>query len=273
MEMVWRFQLEMRNRILDRSALEGLPEAPTSVPAWGTLPLDIYLLEQWETFHQDSDLLNVESPDQRRKRLVRLWLNLGTMGRDYNSLRRYAAGYQFWTGNEGMWIRTCYDDAETDEAHTALCDEYVEISQTVGADSLVLEDKALFEYAGVGRIFDLSPERVANYCAPEEVIWREKQLAEYLQTVREAGDEEEVFGPEERGLRLSPESICGKYWTYHAACVVTHIFIEDAVAQCKGRVDSDQVDNFDGAWANGHWKEGWSEVGDGELGKAYLQGV
>lgn len=77
---------------------EGLPEEPTPVPAWGALPLDLYLLvctfspnvpctvklinvfqEQWDTPYPDS--LN-ELSDQRRERLIRQWLNIGTMGRE-----------------------------------------------------------------------------------------------------------------------------------------------------------------------------------------------
>ncbi|KAL3492738.1 hypothetical protein BJX62DRAFT_235896 [Aspergillus germanicus] len=289
---------------------EGLPEAPTPVPAWGSLPLDIYLLEQWATPHSD---LPDELPDQRRKRLVRQWLNLGTMAREPyfarsemeslqptkqridnilrplrpDSLRRYAAGYRDWTGNEGMWVRTCYD-IENEEAHIGLWDKYVDISQVISPDSLVLEDKALFDNADTDRILELFPERVTNHCAPEDVAWREKQLADFFQEVREYGDEEEVFKSEEQGLGLSPEEICRKYWNYHADCVVSHFFIEDGSAQRdKGllhvflddcgnvlrqmRVYSDEVDNFDGAWAEGHWKESWCDL-RGEIGEAYLPG-
>jgi hypothetical protein len=186
-----------------------------------------------------------------------------------------------------MWVRTCYE-VENEEAHATLWDEYVEISQVISPDSLVLEDKALFDNADTDRILELFPERVTNHCAPEDVAWREKQLAGLFQEVREYGDEKEVFGPEEQGLGLSPKEICRKYWNYHADCVVSHFFIEDGNAQRdKGllhvflddcgnvvrqmRVYSDEVDNFDGAWAEGHWKEGWCEL-NGEIGKAYLPG-
>ena len=77
---------------------EGLPEEPTPIPAWGALPLDLYLLvctfspnvpctvkliniskEQWDNPYPDSPN---ELSNQRRERLVRQWLNIGTMGRE-----------------------------------------------------------------------------------------------------------------------------------------------------------------------------------------------
>ncbi|KAF3020433.1 hypothetical protein E8E15_006621 [Penicillium rubens] len=54
-----------------------------------------------------------------------------------DSLRRYAAGYKAWIGAEGMWIRTNYD-AENEEAHQILWNDYMDISQVIGPDSLVL---------------------------------------------------------------------------------------------------------------------------------------
>lgn len=54
----------------------GLP----SPPAWGTLPLDFYLLSEWDTPHPDP-CHPPESPADRRKRLIRQFLALGVMGR------------------------------------------------------------------------------------------------------------------------------------------------------------------------------------------------
>ncbi|CAG8016767.1 unnamed protein product [Penicillium nalgiovense] len=291
---------------------EGLPKEPTPVPPWGALPLDLYLLEQWNTPYPESPN---ELPDQRRKRLVCQWLNLGTMGREPyysrtrkesqtyapvqptqqqidailrplrpDSLRRYAAGYKAWTGAEGMWIRTNYD-AENEEAHQILWNKYVDISQVIGPDSLVLEDEGLFANADIARVLERFPERVTNYSAPEDVEWREKELADFLQMREEA--EGENAGTREEQSSLSSDDLCRTYWMYHAACVVTHAFIEDAEAQGGGgvlhvflddcgnvvrqvRVNSDEVDNFDGAWFEGSWKDGW--VYPGELGRAYLPG-
>ncbi|CAG8024579.1 unnamed protein product [Penicillium nalgiovense] len=268
--------------------------------------------EQWNTPYPESPN---ELPDQRRKRLVRQWLNLGTMGREPyysrtrkesqtyapvqptqqqidailrplrpDSLRRYAAGYKAWTGAEGMWIRTNYD-AENEEAHQILWNKYVDISQVIGPDSLVLEDEGLFANADIARVLERFPERVTNYSAPEDVEWREKELADFLQMREEA--EGENAGTREEKSSLSSDDLCRTYWMYHAACVVTHAFIEDAEAQGGGgvlhvflddcgnvvrqvRVNSDEVDNFDGAWFEGSWKDGW--VYPGELGRAYLPG-
>ncbi|KAI9368050.1 hypothetical protein BJX61DRAFT_525685 [Aspergillus egyptiacus] len=305
---------------------EGLPEAPTPVPAWGTLPLDIYLLEQWESPNPDTPN---ESPDQRRKRLVSQWLKLGTIGREpyydrtrkesqsYSpahptqhqidmilrplrpeSLRRYAAGYRGWAGAEGMWIRTRYGP-DSEDAHRALWDKYVEICQVVGPESLILDDQELFGHgdggdgdAAVARVLELFPERVANYCVPEDVEAREAELAWFLREMHEydEGDDDDAeVCPQRDGDLSAEEEMCERYWMYHAACVVTHVFIEDREAQeGKGvlhvflddcgnvvrrmRVDSTQVDNFDGAWFEGSWKEGWVELGAGELGMAYLPG-
>lgn len=184
-----------------------------------------------------------------------------------------------------MWIRICYD-TENEEAHAALWDKYVEISQVVGPQALVLDDKELFENADIVRILELFPERVTNYCAPDDVRWREKELGDSLTIRREAGNAPESAGE----MSLSSEELCKRYWKYHTACVVSHFFIEDAEAQRGGGVlhvflddcgnvvkqiteDSRTADNFDGAWFEGRWKDGWcSNPGAGELGAAYLPG-
>jgi hypothetical protein len=55
--------------------IEG--ESPEPVP-WGSLPLDIYLLSEWETPHPSQP---TESPSARRRRLIRQFLALGLEGR------------------------------------------------------------------------------------------------------------------------------------------------------------------------------------------------
>ncbi|KAJ5130694.1 uncharacterized protein N7515_006733 [Penicillium bovifimosum] len=204
-----------------------------------------------------------------------------------NSLRRYAAGYESWTGAEGMWIRTNYD-AENEEAHQTLWNEYVDISQVIGPDSLVLEDEGLFAKERnslaryIARVLERFPERVTNYSALEDVDWRENTLADFLRMREEA--EGQTAGTRENESSFNSDDLCKTYWMYHAPCVVTHAFIEDAKAQWGGgvlhvflddcgnvvrqmRVDSNEVDNFDGAWSEGSWKDGW--VYPGELGPAY----
>ncbi|KAL5341847.1 hypothetical protein BJX70DRAFT_28479 [Aspergillus crustosus] len=182
---------------------EGLPEQPNPIPDWRHLPIDIHLLEQWDTPYPDSPN---ELPDQRRTRLVRQWLNLGAVGREpylnrtrrglatyapaqptqneietilrplrSDSLRRYASH----TGDEGMWVRICYD-AQNEEDHAGFWNEYVEHAQVIGPDSLVFDDKELFQDAEVARILELFPERVTNNSMPEQAAFREKALRGFL---------------------------------------------------------------------------------------------
>jgi hypothetical protein len=72
---------------------------------------------------------------------------------------------------------------------------------------------------------------VTNYSALEDVEWREKELADFLQMREEA--EGENVGTREEKSSLSSDNLCRTYWMYHAACVVTHAFIEDAEAQLQ----------------------------------------
>jgi hypothetical protein len=120
-----------------------------------------------------------------------------------------------------MWIRTNYD-AENEEAHRTIWNEYVDISQVIGPDSLVLEDEGLFSNADIARVLERFPERVTNNSALEDVDWRENILVDFLRIREEA--EGQTVGTRE-------EDLCKTYWMYHAACVVTHAFIEDTKAQ------------------------------------------
>lgn len=62
--------------------LEILEGEPPESPAWGTLALDIYLLSEWDTPHEQDA---AESAPDRRRRLVRQFLALGSMGRQVPS--------------------------------------------------------------------------------------------------------------------------------------------------------------------------------------------
>jgi hypothetical protein len=75
-----------------------------------------------------------------------------------DSLRRYAD----YTCDEGMWVRTCYDNTDNEEVRAAFWDEYVERSQVISADSIVFDDKELFEDADIARVLELFPELVTN---------------------------------------------------------------------------------------------------------------
>ncbi|OJJ53654.1 hypothetical protein ASPSYDRAFT_94161 [Aspergillus sydowii CBS 593.65] len=296
---------------------EGLPEQRIPVPEWGHLPLDIYLLEQWDTPYADAPN---ELPDQRHKRLVRQWLNLGATGREpyFNRTRRELATYApaqptqaeietilrplrpdslrryaDYTGDEGMWVRICYD-VENEQVRAAFWDKYVEHAQVISADSLVFDDKELFENADIARVLELFPERVTNSSTPEQLAFAERELRKSFDEWLDSDEKQRVLEEEQQMISQGRgEEVARGYWSYQADCVVAHLFIEDAEAQTaaggggvlhaflddcgnlvrKERVTWDQVDNFDGAWFEGHWKEGWASDPDGgELGAAYLPG-
>ena len=55
-------------------------EGETPTPAlWGSMPLEIYVLSEWEAPHSSHP---AESPSDRRRRLVRQFLALGDEGRE-----------------------------------------------------------------------------------------------------------------------------------------------------------------------------------------------
>ncbi|KAJ5800707.1 uncharacterized protein N7518_002775 [Penicillium psychrosexuale] len=74
-----------------------------------------------------------------------------------------------------MWIHTNYD-AENEQAHQTLWNEYVDISQLIGPDSLVLEDEGLFANADIARVLKRFPERVTNNSVLEDFDGRENKL-------------------------------------------------------------------------------------------------
>ena len=126
---------------------------------------------------------------------------------------------------------------------------------------------------------------MTNNLVLEDVDWRENKIENFLRIREEA--EGQTVGTREEESTLNSDDLYRTYWTYHATCVVTHAAIEDAKAQYSGgvlhvflddcgnvvrqmRVDSNKVDNFNGAWFEGSWKDVW--VYPGELGPAYLPG-
>ncbi|KAF7125329.1 hypothetical protein CNMCM5793_001507 [Aspergillus hiratsukae] len=164
------------------------------MPEWGSLPLDIYLLEQWDAPHPEN-----ETPDERRRRLVRQFVGLGVPGREPyhqrarsaplqptesqietilrplrpDSLRRYA-GYS-GSEEEGLWLRTCYDP-EKEATHKALFKKFVHHQDAVGYHSLVLDDKELFADLDVAGFLEIFPERVTNERDISIVEKREKKV-------------------------------------------------------------------------------------------------
>lgn len=142
---------------------------------------------------------------------------------------------------------------------------------------------------------EIFPERVTNGGSSGHIKLRDETLREILGDLEDdTGSVEEDYSDdikeevaEFRASRAKNPLL--KYGLYHAACVVTHAFVEDEVAldgegllhvfwdDCgnvvrQWRVEDDGVeDNFDGAWAEGAWKENFIN-GIGELGPAYHEG-
>ncbi|CAP93003.1 hypothetical protein E8E15_003093 [Penicillium rubens] len=288
--------------------IEG--ESPEPVP-WGSLPLDIYLLSEWETPHPSQP---TESPSARRRRLIRQFLALGLEGRrPYQArtetpptptkaqiaeillpvrpeaLRPYAA-YTTCL-EEGLWLRLCY---KKEEAHESIWSHNEDVAY-VGPDGVVLDDEEIFGGLDLAAALEIFPERVTNGGSSGHIKLREETLREILGDLEDdTGSGEEDYSDdikekvaEFRASRAKNPLL--KYGLYHAACVVTHAFVEDEVALDGGgllhvfwddcgnvvrqwRVEDDGAeDNFDGAWAEGAWKENFIN-GIGELGPAYHEG-
>jgi hypothetical protein len=147
----------------------------------------------------------------------------------------------------------------------------------------------------VAAALELFPERVTNEGSTGHIKLREETLREVLGYVEDdTGSGEEDYSDEIKEMLAQMRATRAanpllKYGLYHAACVVTHAFVEDEVALDGGgllhvfwddcgnvvrqwRVEDDGVeDNFDGAWVEGAWKENFIN-GIGELGPAYHEG-
>ncbi|KAL3451153.1 hypothetical protein BJX65DRAFT_304556 [Aspergillus insuetus] len=198
-------------------------------PAWGALPLDVYLLEQWDaplpsprssSDEAASRALNSETPTERSKQLIRRFLCTG-------------AGWK------------------TEEEHAVLWEEDT-YATFVNDEGFSFDDKELFENLTLTQALELFPERDLEDCNPAEA--------------------------------LKPE----QYGDYHAACVVTRVFVEDIHAletsdllhvfldDCgnvvrEWRTGEGADDEFDGVWLERVWKEDISGR-RGELGPAYQRG-
>ncbi|KAL4809450.1 hypothetical protein BDV18DRAFT_80739 [Aspergillus unguis] len=304
--------LHTANNNMPLEILEGEPPEP---PAWGTLALDIYLLSELDTPHgQDT----AESVPDRYRQLVRQFLALGSMGRlPYNlqtedpptptdaqiteilrpvrpeALRPYAE----YTGSldEGLYVRLCYN-TETEEAHEAVWAGNLS-SGFVGPDGILFDDEGILQAAGAGMDLDLAgfleifPERVTNSAFVEHVEHRGSVLRDALSERDTDHQGEEGYSKEVKRY-LAERRVRDpllQYWEYHAACAVTHLFIEDrealdgngllhvflddtgnVVRQWRSTDNGDDFD-FDGSWKEGVWK-GDFENGRGELGATYQEG-
>ncbi|KAF3384321.1 hypothetical protein F1880_001855, partial [Penicillium rolfsii] len=288
--------------------LEGETPDP---PGWGSLPLEIYVLSEWETPHP-SRPTDPETCSDRRRRLIRQFLALGHEGREAYRTRaespptlskaqvakillplrpealRPFAGYTECLG-EGLWLRLSYDD---EESHESLWSTNEDLTY-VGPDGVILDEKSIFDGLDLAAAIELFPERITNEGVNIEL--REAILRETLSELEEntrSGEEDYSDEVKEKLARLRAPVIANpllKYSRYHAACVVTHIFVEDEEAVNGGglllvffddcgnivrqwRVEDDGGEaDFDGCWAESIWKE-LLISGMGEVGPAYREG-
>jgi hypothetical protein len=146
------------------------------------------------------------------------------------------------------------------------------------------------------RFLETFPERVTNVGSVAHVEHRERVLRDILRRIHEDGGNTEDEGEDEYSeevkaalAEMRTKDPLLRYGEYHAACVVTHMFIEDEEAldgngllhvflDDTGNVvrqwrtdDEGGDDDFDGMWKEGNWKEDFMS-GKGELGAAYREG-
>ncbi|RDW93962.1 uncharacterized protein DSM5745_01284 [Aspergillus mulundensis] len=218
------------------------------------------------------------------------------------ALRPYAA----YTGSldEGLYLRLCYNTAK-EEAHEAVWAGNL-AHGFVGPDGLIFDDGDIFGAEGMdlARFLEIFPERVASVGGVEHVEGRESALEECLRGIEEyggdggdgdcqargTGEEEYSDGVKRYLAERRRRDPLLRYWEYHAACVVTHLFIEDAetlegkgllhvflddignvVRQWRTDETSSEDFDFDGSWKEGVWR-GEFEMGRGVLGDAYRDG-
>lgn len=200
------------------------------------------------------------------------------------ALRPFADYSGSW--GEGLYLRTCYDE-DKEEQHQALWEDNLN-SCYVNDEGIIFDDKDIFGEEGmdVARFLELFPERVTNDGSADQLELRDAVLQEQLDVIAEteadlADNPDELSAFRERAT--GPDSVL-RYAYYHAACVVTHLFVEDEVALTGGgllHVFLDDCGNvvrqwrvsgydcgFDGTWEAGNWKD-YFEAGYGELGAAY----
>ncbi|PKY02780.1 hypothetical protein P168DRAFT_191200 [Aspergillus campestris IBT 28561] len=291
-----------------RMPVYKLDDQQPKQPPWGELPLEVYFLSEWETLPPDPSQSN-ESPADRRKRLVRQFLALGFEGRQESppiptenqideilrpirpeALRAYADDT---ASLSGLWLRLCYTD---EEAHKTLWAEN-EDAEWVGDDGIVLDDESIFSGLDLAAALEVFPERVTN--EPVDLEFREAQFREMVDAAQESpcpsaeNYSDEVKELLARGQAESEKNPLNRYWPWHAASVVTHVFVEDEVVLRGGgllhvflddygnvvrqwRVENDGSEsNYDGAWFEGCYKEAFACGMGGsleEIGPAYHEG-
>ncbi|KAL6233814.1 hypothetical protein BDW75DRAFT_241696 [Aspergillus navahoensis] len=178
----------------------------------------------------------------------------------YTILRPYAN----YTGSldGGLYLRLCYDSAK-EEAHEAVWAGNLDAA-FVGPDGIILDNREILGLcSSVSDALTVLPERVTNVGGVGHVQARERAPREVLS--QKQGEEDEGQGDEGEGGNLI------RYAAYHAACVVTHLFMEDEEALDGARLlhiffndcgnvvrqwrTDDEGGGYDGPWKEGVWKE------------------
>ncbi|KAJ5493636.1 hypothetical protein N7463_009723 [Penicillium fimorum] len=135
------------------------------------------------------------------------------------ALRPYA-GYTTCL-EEGLWIRLCYKKKKKEEAHEALRSYNKDVAY-IGPEGVVLDDENIFGGGlDVTAALELFLERVTNEGSTGHVKLREETLREIKEMLAQM-----------RATRAANPLL--NYGMYHAACVITHAFVEDEVAPDGG---------------------------------------
>lgn len=196
-----------------------------------------------------------------------------------------ACGHQT-DSTRGCWLRLCYTN---EEGHKALWKENQE-AEWVTYDGLVLDDESIFGGLDLASALQIFSERITN--EPVDLKDRDDTLREELEVLYESSDDDD--DDEEKGSRKikkfsNEEYDLERYSFYFATCVVTHLYVEDEVADNGGgvlhvflddfgnvvrhwRVQNDGSEsNYDGYWFENCWKEDFQD-NPGEMGPAYQVG-
>lgn len=209
----------------------------TDYPPWGTLGLDIFLLEHW-----------TDIPDANQHlQLVRHYIALGSLGRKpyikrattnppqpsplqiSNVLQpvrppplRHVAGRLSSKGNH-IWLRTSYAD---DETHANLCQslESVEASENLSEDSLILSDARYYDFGSSWeRVLDVLPE-ILDSQGDAELTTANYRMADFRRKMERDYTAHTSHSPDSE-LALAKQQSC---------CPVRTIFIEDHQTHVHG---------------------------------------
>lgn len=164
-------------------------------------------------------------------------------------------------------------------------------------DGIVLDDESIFGGLDLAAALEVFPERVTNEHV--DLRFRETQFREMVDATQErpcpsaADYSDEVKEWLARDKAESEKMPLNRHWPWHAASVLTHVFVENEVALRGGgllhmflddhgnvvrqwRVENDGSEsNYDGAWFEGCYKETfYCGMGGSveEIGPAYHEG-